>query len=59
MIVQRLKEQIEAINTQIKEIQSECSHPKLAVHKIPRRTDEEFYNDCHCQLCDKRWTEDQ
>lgn len=59
MIVQRLKNQIYAIQAQIQEIQDNCSHPGVAVTKEPKSYGEHFYYKCYCELCDKRWEEDQ
>lgn len=65
-IVLELKEQIRTLSNKITEIQAECIHPKSAVTKKGgsstgnwSSTDDRYWYDCHCGLCDKRWTEDQ
>jgi hypothetical protein len=65
-IIQELKAQREAIDTQIKNIQEACSHPDPALKKNPRsdtgnwdRSQDSYWFECHCTLCDKKWIEPQ
>lgn len=64
-VVQKLRDEIAHKEKQIQEIQELCSHPPICVTKQgdsstgnPMERDEYWYN-CHCDLCDKRWTEEQ
>lgn len=64
--VQDLKKQISSLQGQIEEIQKECSHPKACLTKVARsdtgnydRSQDCYWYDCHCSLCDKHWTEEQ
>lgn len=60
--VDELKTEIKKCMDQIDEIQNECSHPKACVtSKHGANTgnwdpsDDCYWADLHCSLCDKRW----
>lgn len=61
MIIQKLKDQIQQLNTQIDQLQAECSHPEMARHKEIFGDSGYYdgsswsYTDNHCLLCDKQW----
>lgn len=60
-IVTKLKQEIEVINAKLASIQSECSHPELAVtyrnfSDGAERPHTKYWADFHCSLCDKQWT---
>lgn len=62
---QILKE-IDNLHKILTEIQDECSHPEPCVNKIPKsftgnwdRNHDEYWYDCECTLCGKKWKEDQ
>lgn len=65
-IVDRIKKQISKLETQIEEIQNECSHPKSA-RKIVNKAStgnydphaDSYWAEHTCKLCKKEWTEDQ
>lgn len=66
MIVLDLQKQIAELTLKIRQIQEECSHPKIAVTKKPGSNTgnydpsaDSYWMDCHCLLCDKTWREDQ
>ena len=64
-IIDDLLEQRENINRQIEEIQEQCSHPVGGVKKSHGAstgnydpTENCYWTDFHCSLCDKKWSED-
>lgn len=65
-IVTEMKEQIKALEEKISKIQEQCSHPPLAVKsKNGSNTgnydpsQDSYWTDYHCTLCDKHWTTPQ
>jgi hypothetical protein len=65
-VVKQLQEKIQEIQTQIDTIQEQCPHPAEVVTKEAKADtgnwcpqDDSYWYNCHCQLCDKHWTEDQ
>ena len=62
-IVDEIKREINDLEGRLKEIQEECSHPKVSL-KIEYRSNTGNYDpssncywtDYHCKLCGKRWT---
>lgn len=63
--IEELQLQIAQCSRQIKEIQAECSHPKSCLTKKHGAdtgnwcpSDDSYWTDFHCSLCDKRWTEE-
>ena len=63
-VIANLKAQISALQEQIEEIQEQCSHPSACVTKKRGSdtgnfcpSDDSYWTDFHCTLCDKRWTE--
>lgn len=64
--VQQIYKKIKKLNKELMEIQDECSHPKHAL-KIKKcgdsgnydPSDDRYWIEYHCTLCDKRWDEDQ
>jgi len=64
--VHELQQQLAEIKIKIDSIQSECSHPKACLTSVPNSStgnyspsDDVYWIDLHCGLCDKRWREDQ
>jgi len=64
--VEELKQEIHKLHNEIHQIQEECSHPSLCVTKEPKSNDghydpsnDSYWYECHCGLCDKQWHEDQ
>lgn len=64
--VTEIQEQIGALYEELDTIQSECSHPALALKKEANSntggydpSSDSYWYDCHCTLCDKKWQEDQ
>ena len=60
--VNDLNAEIDKINVQIKQIQSECNHPPSCVdikaHGSSGNYDpsnDGYWNSYHCLVCDKRW----
>ncbi len=60
--INELKEIIKSAQTEIKQIQSECSHPVSCVTKKYTgntgswdRNDDSYTINLHCELCDKSW----
>lgn len=64
-IIHDLKNQIKVIQDKINSIQESCNHPKECLIKLGRGNtgnydrDDIYWYECHCQLCDKKWHEDQ
>jgi len=65
-IIESLKNQIKEIQAKIEKIQEDCSHPPLVLQKIHKSntgnydpSNDSYWIDFHCQLCDKRWRQDQ
>ena len=64
-IIKQYQQQIFDIQEKIKEVQDACSHPPTAVTKINKGSTgnpfvfDEYWRECHCGLCEKRWSEDQ
>lgn len=65
-LVPELRRQIALLQKRIESIQDDCSHPDSAVTKTARsdtgnydRSQDEYWNDCECLLCLKRWREKQ
>lgn len=63
-IVGQLKQQIKDLETKIKSIQDQCSHPKEALESKNGGNTGNYdpSNDCywidhHCHLCEKKWTD--
>lgn len=66
MSISALKKQVELIYDQIKEIQDECSHPTAAMVIVNKSntgnydpSEDCYWTEFHCTLCDKKWSEDQ
>ena len=64
--IKELRKEIDERWAKIKRIQDDCSHPVDCVTKINKGDtgnwcpqDDSYWRECHCSLCDKRWTEDQ
>lgn len=70
-MISHFRDKIKELQKQIDQIQSECSHPEVCLTKKYWRVDdgprglnysesykEEGYYNCHCSLCDKKWTEE-
>lgn len=61
MIIAQLQGQIKAIEEQIRQIQSDCPHPKVALRSVNKGNSgfdyEHYWTEHHCLLCDKKWTE--
>lgn len=64
--VNKIKKQIKTLQKELKQIQDECSHPKVCLEKEARSntgnydpSDDHYWYDLHCTLCGKRWSEDQ
>lgn len=65
-IVSDLKAQIRKLHDQIEEIQEQCSHPKSCVTRVGKSntgnydpSEDSYWYECNCALCQKRWTEPQ
>jgi hypothetical protein len=65
-MIKKLRKQIKDLENQIEEIQEECIHPKRCVTKTPRGSsgnydpsNDRYWYECECSLCEKRWTEPQ
>jgi len=65
-VVHDIQEEIAELQRRLKRIQDECSHPKdCTIKKGASNTgnycpqDDSYWYDCYCELCNKRWTEDQ
>lgn len=65
-MIQELRKKIDDLQTQIDRIQEQCSHPDAAVTRVAKsdtgnydRTQDAYWYECECKLCEKRWTEDQ
>lgn len=65
-IITQLRQEIKAAKDKISQIQEECCHPASAVTKIARadtgnydRSQDGYWYECRCSLCEKQWTEDQ
>ena len=63
--VDEIRIEIQKLNDELKSIQEECSHPKACLTKeygsdtgIWCRYDDSYWTNFHCNLCDKRWTEE-
>jgi hypothetical protein len=61
-----LRAEINKATAAIISIQSACSHPKECVTKVAGgdtgnycKSDDSYWYDFKCGLCEKRWTEDQ
>lgn len=64
--VEMLRKQITDAMSQIKQIQSECTHPKSCLKRESHGSHgnydpsaDRYWYEFHCELCGKRWTEDQ
>lgn len=66
-IISKLNEEIKILYKKISEIQEECSHPKSAVESkngaytggYDGPASDSYWVDHTCQLCEKKWREDQ
>jgi hypothetical protein len=65
-IIDDLKATIALLETQIKVIQSACSHPDAAKTTVNRGDtgnynphDDHYWSEHKCNLCQKEWTTDQ
>lgn len=63
MIVYKLQKEIEVLYEKIERIQNECSHPESVVTKEHKGSnghydpsDDRYWTEYTCQLCDKNWT---
>lgn len=61
-----IQKEIEALEAELKAIQKECSHPKPAIISINKGdtgnydpTQDHYWTEHHCTLCDERWNTDQ
>ena len=64
--IKELKMKIAECQAKIERIQEDCSHPEDYVTKINKGDtgnwcpqDDSYWKECHCDLCDKRWREEQ
>lgn len=64
--ITELKEQIGSIRKEIELIQDECNHPKASLdikHKADTGnydpTQDSYWTEYRCGLCEKSWNEDQ
>ena len=61
--IEEIKDQIDSLYKELKEIQDECSHPVSCVTKKYEastgnwdRSDDSYWINLYCSLCDKKWT---
>lgn len=63
-IVAEIDGKISELQEQKNRIQNQCAHPADAMHYVSGSIEGDapgqtaYYRNCHCRLCDKRWTED-
>ena len=62
----QIKEQIQTLQDKLHKIQSKCSHPNGAVTIVYKSntgnydpSQDCYWKEMHCKLCDKDWIEDQ
>lgn len=63
-IMDEISKQIEDLEAKRESIRSKCSHP--SVKRTPKGDsgniltgrDASYWDDCECELCGKRWSED-
>lgn len=64
--VDEIKKQIETLQKELRQIQDECSHPHSCLKKEAHSntgnydpSNDCYWNNFHCSLCDKKWSVDQ